>query len=366
MHENACALLWSHAAITLDGKMQPCCRFDSSADKTFRKPPFSSIGFGEAWFSEQMEEIRQKMLAGEKIAGCAKCWEQETHSGKSMRTDFNNKYSKHIGSTPKLRFLEIGFSTHCNLACRMCDENASSTIYKINHPGEKVRIGFDLDIDKFDVDLDHLEQLKIVGGEPMMAAKHDLFLDRLLLSKCDLSKLTIIYHTNCTVKPSEKIIDYWKKMKKVRIVLSIDGVGRVNEVQRTGHRWEDLLDILNLYKQLRLENSNILIEVHTVVTVLNVFGFPELHKFVENEIQPTRWSVDCITNRPYLSISNMSDEKKARVKQHIKQSELVEQHRQQILGSIDKKREIEMSDDLISMHQSRFDEFSGQNIKDYL
>ena len=73
-----------------------------------------------------MDEIRNKMLSGEKINACQICYDQETH-GDSFRTGkYNNKYR--IVAEP----IEIGLKlrvngSFCNLSCYMCHPYNSST-----------------------------------------------------------------------------------------------------------------------------------------------------------------------------------------------------------------------------------------------
>lgn len=368
MHKNACSLLWTHAAITLDGKMQPCCRYDSAHEyeKSIDKPELSD-GFAEGWLGKEFNSIRQRMLSGEKLPECKKCWDQEEFSGSSMRTGFNSRYGSYIGKTPVLKYLELGFSTHCNLACRMCDEHASTTIYKINHPTEKIKIGFDIDLSNMNADLQHLEEIKVVGGEPMSAKNHPDLFDAIFKSKCDTSKLKIVYHTNCTVFPAQKIIDYWSKIGKVVIVLSIDGYGHYNEIQRLGHRWNDLLDVLNFYLDLRNNNNNIEIKVHSVMTSLTIMGIESLAQFLKETVKPSMWELDAVSNRPYLALHNMPEAKKIKayeVVQATKQLPLA--HKNFLKGQLQRKADTQYSIEYIEQRQRGYDNFSGQNIKDYL
>lgn len=368
MHKNACSLLWTHAAITLDGKMQPCCRYDSAHEyeKDIDKPIFNN-GFVEGWLGEEFNNIRQRMLTGEKLPECKKCWDQEEFSGSSMRTGFNSRYSSYIGKEPVLKYLELGFSTHCNLACRMCDEYASTTIYKINHPNEKVRIGFDIDLRNLNANLQNLEEIKIVGGEPMSAKNHPDLFDAIFLSKCDTSKLKIVYHTNCTVLPAKKIVDYWQKIGKVVIVLSIDGYGHYNEIQRLGHKWNELLEVLDFYLELRKNNKNIEIKVHSVMTAINIMGISELTEFLKDTVKPSAWELDAVSNRPYLALHNMSEDRKNKAYDIVQQTDsLPTRYKNFLSGQLQRTADAEYSIEYIEQRQKGYDQFAGQKIRDYL
>jgi len=321
--ETACSLLWTHIALDMEGDVMPCCRFavDSTGRQDprrvpnmggWRKPGIPNIdnGLHEAFNGPEFQEMRKKMLAGEKLDGCTKCWDIEDSGSMSPRNFWNEKYKHLIGEEPKLKFLEIGFSTHCNLACRMCSPQYSSKWHNIAFPGTSVTVGFKDYIKKLGTaDLSGLETIKFVGGEPMMDKNHDAFILSLEDFGIDLSKLQVNYHTNATIRASDKVIDVWKRLRSVLLCLSIDGVGEINEYQRPGHKWADLDANVDWYKSLGLTNMNL--ECHTVVTRFNVFHLKEL-----TEWQATKGFRDTTfdpTNFPtYLSIRQFDEEKKQR------------------------------------------------------
>lgn len=366
MSKNACSLLWSHAAIDMDGKIMPCCRYGKQ-DTTF-----SNINDGlRAGFEAGLHEtLRNRMIAAERITpNCNKCWDREDVTGKSMRTEFNNYYFKHVeNDSVALRYLEIGFSTHCNLACRMCDYSASSTWHRIRFPGQTVNVGFQLDVAKFDVDLTQLREIKVVGGEPMLSKKHDEFME-LLGERTDLSKINITYHTNCTVKPSKRIVELWRKMRRVTIVLSIDGTGRVNEIQRPGHKWNELLEVFEFFKQLKDDNT-IELRTHTVVTPINLFHLNDLyHFFNTNKNWIRRNNIDACKNIPNLSISNMTESLKRKAIDYIERDDIIPNSAKELLlAEINLPIEHETSFEIIMADEKQelVDTYFNQSISEIL
>lgn len=323
MSNYACSLLWVHAAIDMDGKMRPCCRFRRTPESNYSFPLLDN-GFLNGFTGTTFEGIRKRMLSGEALPECGKCLDREAAGLKSMRTGANDKYRRYIGTDiSKLKFLEIGFSTHCNLSCRMCDERASSTIYKIKYPKKSVEVGFGLDIDKIDIDISELDEIKIVGGEPMMAPSHDKFLEKLLSVHNDLSNLKITYHTNCTIAPSKPVTDFWRRVGVVDLVLSIDGFGRTNEIQRAGSSWTKLIDVFNLYKSLSDEGV-VRLGTHTVVTPINIMKLNELFEFFnENSEYIGDITVDACINRSLFDIRNMNDAWKKTAFEYVSNSTLI-------------------------------------------
>ena len=157
----------------------PCCRFRMGKDSQFQKQKFQTpleATSKQGYF----EDIRQKMLAGEKLPECSKCWREEEHRGYSYRTLMEQrlKISDVNPNAPfDLKYLEIFFSNLCNLSCRMCDITQSSQWANL-YNGAFVPEGMKDDA----VDAEYLNEDGRAKVEPMN-------FDLALLDKIDLSNL---------------------------------------------------------------------------------------------------------------------------------------------------------------------------------
>lgn len=295
--ENACVLLWKHFAIDVNGEMSPCCRFNigqSDIPAPLIKDGAQS-GFVQGEF---FQSVRQAMLENKKLASCQKCWDSEKFSkeNSSMRTSWNAQYAEKVISgeldkksvtNPTLEYLELGFSSHCNLACRMCSSDYSSKWasiekqYGVNKNNSES--GFSIDIENFDIDLNHLEKIKLIGGEPLLAKEHDQFIQKLSETHQTLDRLEITYHTNGTILPSQKILDFWKKAGSIIIVLSIDAVGDRNNYLRPGQiGWDTIEHNTRYFLNLAKEHRNIKVTTHTVLSRLNILKLGELHDWIQD------------------------------------------------------------------------------------
>lgn len=368
-YPKACSLLWGHVAVQMNGKIAPCCRFKRM---DYLLPDIKD-GINNALNGEVFADIRNRMMAGEELPNCSKCWDREHASGQSMRLEVNEMFSGFDVKDEEpfeLFFLETGFSTHCNLACRMCSEDYSSTWSRINNPDDKVSLGFDTDISNFDMDLSKLREMKFVGGEPMMARQHAEFVDELLSAGTNLSKLRVTYHTNGTVKPSQQIVDFWKKLGQVRIVISMDGVGRVNEIIRPGHKWEDFEEVLDFYLALSdTKQVNMALRFHTVVTPMNVFKIEDNYKYALKKIGGMRISLDMCENPPELCIRHMPQPLKDKAKRYISESKYIPDNRKKmLLGelNIDSDKLYTTEDIATQPEQEAVDAYFKQNIRDLL
>ena len=86
-----------------------------------------------------------------------------------------------------------------------------------------------LEIDAIDIDLSEVDRLKFMGGEPMLHPNHEEFLDKLVTENIYSGRVTARYHTNGTVKPSDRVLEVWDQLGSVEVAFSIDGVDKMND-----------------------------------------------------------------------------------------------------------------------------------------
>ena len=346
-----CNLLWSHATVDVTGEVRPCCRF---RELDYKLPNLKD-GLDSAWNGIVFQDIRNRMQEGEKLPHCQKCWDQEAAGADSLRTVYNEKFPN-AQSDFKIKFLEIGFSTHCNLACRMCNSAFSSKWWTIDNPGKSVELGYDIDIDNLDMDLSELEEIKIVGGEPMMAKQHDKFLE--LVTSQSKKPVTLIYYTNGTVFPSERIIDYWRQMNHVYINISIDGAGKINDYQRPGSNWHTLADNVDKYHDLQMDNMTI--RSHSVLSVLNIWEWPDFYDWHSRFFWDTEMGLDFAEYPEHLSLRNMPEHLKDRAFRLIKERVKNSVHRKRITQYICQEPRQQTTVEEIKQREKRLDDYFDQ------
>lgn len=307
--DSVCSAPWSHFAISShpDGFItMPCCRFRMGSDSRFRNVKFQKPNHAvskDGYF----EDIRQRMLAGEKLSECEKCWREERDRGYSMRKTMikQTPLEKISQNTSfELKYLEVFFGNLCNLSCRMCDITQSSqwaNLYnnafvpnniqdtsvvpddflEANGRAKTQPISFDNTFLE-GIDLSKLTEVKILGGEPMMTPDHITFLDQLMFQSNDPSAIKLVYHTNGTKIPTQKVVDYWKQMKKIEIVFSIDGYGKTNEYQRINSQWQNIVDNIKWYSNLGI---NLHMRIHSVLSLLTIWTVDNLCEWAETEFK---------------------------------------------------------------------------------
>ena len=314
-----CSLFWNHQIIDGTGRVKPCCRF-SENDRP-KENNLNTTTIDKIFYSEFMNELRRKSLAGEKIDGCKRCYEEQDGGKKSLRQRMNTHPSIGLKDVdfkkPKITNVELAISNDCNLMCRMCDSRFSYRLFdeEIAYRGESVN-----PVKKTKVDLNFvydllpdLKFIKFTGGEPLTIKAHWDLLE--FAAKKNYAKnIRINYSTNCTVYPKKRIVDVWKEFKFIELAVSFDSiVSKENEYQRYPTKQSDVL--LNLQKYIELRDSKIVnIEVigRPTISILNLYHVPETIEYLEQflpKVNPTH-----VTFPEYMSITVLPKHIKAMIK----------------------------------------------------
>jgi sulfatase maturation enzyme AslB (radical SAM superfamily) len=260
----------------------PCCRY--SHDGAEKLENVDTINKSPTWI-----KLQEQFLNGEKPEGCEHCWRDEKHGTRSYRHenlfDFRRIIEDNSFLEKKLRYLELVFGNTCNLACRSCSPAFSSKWVIINNNLSKEGVTLSNDIPNVEfsdwrkLDLLHLTQLKIMGGEPFYQ-KGALELLEYLSELNVLKNINLSIPTNCTIA----LTDRWKKLlveaKKVSISISIDAPGKLNNYLREGSVWEELENNLYGFDNFVKQHKNkMIITFNTVLSAYNINKLPEIEKY---------------------------------------------------------------------------------------
>jgi sulfatase maturation enzyme AslB (radical SAM superfamily) len=370
MADSICAALWSHGRVDVNKKVYPCCRWLTGLPYNDDPDlPHISNGIESAINSDYFNTIREKMQAGEVIPQCKQCTGEEAVGSTSMRIRMNDMYSKHINSTPKIRDLELAFSTHCNLACRMCGPHASSKWELIINPGIKVDTDIiSNEISNFEHDWSELSHIKMVGGEPFLAKDHYKYLEYFITQADRPEDISVHYHTNGTIFPNNNIIDYWKKIKRVGIVLSVDAYGKLNNYLRPGQsNWETINANLDRFKNI--QGVNTVIATHSVITSISALHLDKLIEWLNNTVDFNNSSFDIANDPNHMSITNLAETEKSKIRKHVeyirKQFSHIDGLEYKVLGLIEqalnKTSELQFTMQDIAEREQRLDKYFKQD-----
>ena len=318
--DSFCVLPWIHLATRPNGDMRICCVANASGADTgdytvglVKKENGQPANFGndlptQAFNNDYMKSVRQLMLSGEAPASCKKCYDEEEQGIASKR--IWETVSWHLdnvnipelientqpdGSVPyKLRYLDLRLGHTCNLKCIMCSPHDSSQwvnehkkVFPIfKSPLIKKQMSWERKLfnnfwhenpefwrEIYD-QIPNISNLYFAGGEPLMIREHKMFLEE-IIKQGYANKITLRYNTN-GILIDEEIISIWTHFKKVKVGVSLDGIG--DKVHYIRYPTDFSVVEQNLW---RLEDTpdNIQTNIACAVQILNIKHIPDFIKW---------------------------------------------------------------------------------------
>jgi hypothetical protein len=315
-----CVLPWIHLATRPNGDMRICCVANASGaasgDYTVglvKLEDGKPANFGhnlptEVFNNNYMKSVRKTMLKGEIPASCLKCYKEEGEGISSKRIwetstwHYNNinipkliEETEEDGSVPyKLQYLDLRLGHTCNLKCIMCSPHDSSlwvSEFKKVYPifqSPLIKKQLDWNPKSFNNywhenpefwreiydQVPNLKELYFAGGEPLLIKEHKQFLLE-IIKKGYAGQIGLRYNTNGLLI-NDEMIEIWEQFKKVKVGISLDGMGdRVGYI-RYPTDW-------NIIKQnlWRMENTSdkIQFNIALAVQILNIKHIPDFIKW---------------------------------------------------------------------------------------
>lgn len=305
-----CVLPWIHLCVRTDNILKPCCRYLSQSPTNelgLKLDDISEHG-SDAMNVEKYKDIRRKMLAGERLPGCQKCYTQEEHSDlkdrHSMRQFLNYRYS-HVKRDQlteefeSLRYIEMSVDNICNLQCKMCTSMFSSKlINRDRFLGNPVHKKLEPNFRKLDkMDLSKLEYVKILGGEPFITPNFVRFLDY-LCERSNPANIMLEIATNGTSLPGDDVLERMNRFKMNYINVSLDSYAKSNDYQRWGGSFETTFNNAQTYGKIF---DKVYITFHSVVSVLNANDLATTIDFIRDK-NHYHISVDFVRDPEYMSL----------------------------------------------------------------
>jgi len=200
--------------------------------------------------TDKYREIRQNMLDNKKITACTYCYEAEEKKEISERQKSLRDMKQHsdlllsqikdheAGFDIKPYWYDLRLSNNCNLRCKMCSPDNSSSIAK--------SLGIDkphlLHEPEIDVNPAAI-RLYLSGGEPFMIKRFTDIIEKIENKNCE-----IIVNTNGTVV-NKKMLDTLTKFQNVCITVSLDGYDDINAKIRLDSDWASIDKNIDVWKE---------------------------------------------------------------------------------------------------------------------
>lgn len=296
-----CPLPWINLSIDVNGSLRPCCRYlQPNAQIDYKLPYIYNQGnLDKHYNSSAWKRLRRAFINGEQPPECTMCWNDEQGGVKSYRETFvesKNIDISHVDFTSDTVSapitLDFKLNNVCNLKCRICGAQASSTYAKeyqilwnielpdlnywthdkiVNTPNEDV-------IAKWAHNIQHIE---MTGGEPMTSPENTKILN-ILSDVTNLSDKTMLINTNVT-HWNQQLITYLTKFKKATICLSIDDLYERQEYHRYPSEWSVIEKNVDKFIELKNSYSNIEVILFCTVSNFNVYYLPEYAAWAESK-----------------------------------------------------------------------------------
>lgn len=278
------------------GDIWTCCKITPSLSKFKNKSSFNlkEDSLNDYWNSDYRNHVKDQFLKGDVPPECARCLRDEKQNIKSERQFANQNYGI-VGNKPAEYYLKrlekenlkhpedynLDITNLCNLKCQMCSGESSSKLLIENNA-----LGIqNLDQKDYDVSDEKLQKLisdivgnnvtnvTLQGGEPLMNPKIILLLKK--LSTKDLASSMSVWITTNGTQHTEKLHDVLSKFKEVKLIFSIDGVGRTNDYLRYPSNWAGIENNVKKFKKL----NNATHQISFTVQNLNLLDIANMIKF---------------------------------------------------------------------------------------
>ena len=320
MSNTFCNLPWKQLYVSTSGNHRICCMNNDNITKDdgYLHYNMTRDKITDSWNSKYMRDMRLKLIKGEKHSNCQRCYLQEDLGHSSMRDtkdmdDLINNTNPDGSYNTAPEHLELHFGNLCNLACKMCSQNYSTTIGK-----ELIKMGhqdpdflkwvkkesgtvnnwtgqLDMVYDWFKNEkikkevFEHVSKsvtsLNVIGGEPTIIKEFFELLDYCYHDKT-LGDKQVLIHSNMTnINP--KLTQWLGEMKGWTIAASIDGVGDRNRYIRYPSDWGNIIRSIDFYNEIskKSEKAGTVggITYGPAIQLLNIDQLGELVAFFEEK-----------------------------------------------------------------------------------
>jgi len=194
-------------------------------------------------------------------------------------------------STKNPDLISIFTGEICNLACTMCAPDSSSRwqseLKQFNHNDPLL---YQDDTDTDNVDFTGAIAVTFGGGEPVLNKS------TIPLLKKINSNIHVNIHFNCTVLPSEELLDECSRFDHIEFILSIDDTHERFNYLRWPADWDTI--VKNIFWMRENCPGNVWFAVNTVINLLNEHTYHTVEEWINNNIPTNRsgYKTTCSTN----------------------------------------------------------------------
>ena len=311
-----CNTPWYEIHIYWDGSLGICCQEDHKLyAKSDRQYNIASMSILEWFNSDPVRQFRSNIVGDHPLTECRRCYTEEDHAGNSRRLKSNQKsviftrtafdasfkqspgHDKFLhsannqGHTTTMPIdLHIDLGNFCNLACKMCNAGASSSI-----ASQEVRWGIESSRQYLGTDwtrdqtvwnnfkqqllaLPGLNNIHLMGGETLLTARFEDLVDFMI--EHERFDLCFSFVTNGTIFRPD-LLNKLKQFRRVGIEVSIETVDEHNAYQRQGTDTDMVLKNIEQYKKW-CNGSSITVALRPAPSLLSIGYYTGLLQYALN------------------------------------------------------------------------------------
>lgn len=309
-----CNAPWYELNIYWDGGLGICCHESERPHPAHEVNRYNiaNMSIAEWYNSKPIKNLRTRMLGDQPLQKyCQRCIFEEQHTNTSRRHKSNQKsviftrsafaesfqqsphYDKfvysaeHNGETITVPVdFHIDLGNYCNLACKMCKPEASSSIasqhVQWGIASDRKFLGNDWTRNQavWDRFLDELltipvKNIHFMGGETLITKRFHDFLDFMILHK--RFDLNLSFVTNGTMFDAE-IMQKLSKFQRIGIEISIETMTAHNSYQRQSTDTNLVIENLKQYQQW-CDNQRISLTIRPAISALSIGYYHTLLEF---------------------------------------------------------------------------------------
>jgi len=292
-----CIAPWIHMHVEPSGDIQLCCASNYKHEHRKSLGNLNTNNPEEIWNNSTYKNVRKSMLDNQKLNDfCSPCYDRENGNiNQTERQRLNKEFSVYIpdvkntlfdGTYEKLelRYLDIRFNNLCNLKCRTCGPDWSTSWAE--ELGVEKTLLYNNNWEKLIPYLDKVKKIYFAGGEPLMTLEHYDFLQEII--KNNANEIELLYTSNFTrlSLKNRHVFDYWPHFKKVNAIASLDNYGIYAEYIRSNCNYDEVIKNYLTVKNENKNNKNIFCAITSVFSLYNATRLGDfiIHLFEENII----------------------------------------------------------------------------------
>jgi len=285
MNDFYCAAPWRGLHINPRGDVKTCCAGNPNMLGNLNTQTIEQI-----LNSDLMAQIRTDLSQGRAHEYCSNCVQAERLGADSERAWHNNVNPGFDYATAGDQYhypviVDVRWNTTCNLSCNYCGEACSSKWAGIKGIPFKsgARPYYDSVCDFIEQHYEHIHEVALVGGEPLLLPENNRLLDVIP----DTAIVTLI--TNLTGDlENNRIFQKLAKRNRVGWSMSFDNTGPRLEYVRHGAEWKEIQHNLGVIKNLMTTQGH-WGGIHAVYNIYNATRICELREFAQQTKTTVLW-----------------------------------------------------------------------------